>query len=496
MTIERHNLEGIIKEVNPWDFQVINTNASSKLDNLNNTLIGSSYTKANTSVVGSGKDGWIQHGENDNVPSQKQELNRISGIHNSCIELKHQMASGNGLDFKFKDHYTTINEAGLIELHSLKLTEKEKEEDILKARSLMLNIKADNYLKKAAEQYMIHGDVYFYEKWQRNIYGKMHCKGLKAEKSTAFRLGSERVSDGVDFRSKYIYLSNNWNATQTVVPYSKFVEKSAFGSQMTKLPTFSVDLLDGKTNLFLSHLKRDRDYRDFYGTADYETEDVLKYILIDYMISIDDHKGLADGFPLAFIIVRYRKKKVDPKKEKQAKVEDLSMLRNHKGVDGDRSLVMWADPLQTKDGVETPKILDIIPLPTDSTERHTLLRGERLSKILSGHQIMTPELIGMASLRAGGLANQGDQITLAQKHLQSNSIDAAQKILLEPLSRIMALSGIKCYPSILPSTANYLQPTPDELKEIASGNERRNRYGLPSITKEEEAAIKKMLFDE
>jgi hypothetical protein len=435
---------------------------------------------------------WITNGFDDTVPYLLKEMYRRSSIHNSAVNAKAALVSGSGWEYTPLERYYAKDADGRYELKEQSLSEAKKQELALRAKLFEKNVGGHRYLIDAAMQLALFGGYYGFETIALNPRAEQEIRRLKVEGYEKCRLGSKKFFDGYDYRSQFVYLSNNWFYAQPykVLKYDEWAKGvRVFGQgDMTFLPYRSAQNIDefGR-GIYVSHHGRITPFRNHYCTADYESIDAANYISIDYMLSKYDYKGLESGFSLDCIIVRYRNKLDNDVEEKQQRQKDRDFIKkNYRGFAGERTMMLWATPQVDDTGKPVAqKLIDIIEIPANKdSERLKLLREERMMKILNAHSIITPEIIGLPNLNSTGFSSQSELLITAMEVLYFQSIRPLQKYVVEDYQEKLIASGIPVKPSIKNAKVNFRKLTEKLVMWMLSLNEARKLYDFDEMSDE------------
>ena len=439
------------------------------------------------------RDAWLANGHNDSMPYLHRLIYQRSSIHNSAINIKANLIAGGGLEYTPLQSYYKKNEEGFFELVEESLSETAGEGLIKQAKLFEKNVLLDSYRKKSSSQMALYGGYYGFRTYMLDRMAKTMLRRLYIEPYINMRLGAKRSFVENEFKSQNHYISDDWTSATPygVHKYSDLQrgQKKLFRvGNVYRIPSDDglVYQRNGK-GTFSKFIGRITDYRSFYATPDYESLDALTYMDIDYMMSQRDFKDLESGFSLEYIVVRYRAKKATDSEEKEQRKKDVKFFKdNYRGFNGDRTLMLWANPVQDETGkVQTPKLIDVIPIPnTNTPERYNVLREERLMKILNAHCIVSGEIIGLPRLNATGFSSQSEYLITAQEQLYWSSIKPAQDIILEDIQQILLDAGIPVKPTIIKSTANFRALTEKLLMWAWGKNEVREMHGSQEMTEE------------
>jgi hypothetical protein len=93
---------------------------------------------------------------------------------------------------------------------------------------------------------------------------------------------------------------------------------------------------------------------------------------------------------------------------------------------------------------------EIIPIESANDDYYITLENRISSRILTGHRITSPLLLGIKDIGGSGLSNNKDEILVASNHFNSTVIKPIQKVLLRVFDRLIAYYGYE--------TELYIEP--------------------------------------
>lgn len=438
-------------------------------------------------------DSWLANGHNDTIPYLHRLIYQRSAMHQGAVDIKANLVAGGGLEFEPLEEYYKKNEEGWYELVEESFSDTAKEEIVKQAKLFSKNIGLEHYVKKASKELTLYGGYYGFRTYMLDSSAQMMLRRLYIEPYINMRMGAKRDFMENDFASRNHYISDNWREASPyqVDSYNDLVNGNArrrLEGNVYRIPVDRGDVYqNGDTGVYSKFMGRVTPYRFFYGTPDYESLDALCYMDIDYMLSQRDFKDLNTGFSLDYIVVRYRGKKSTEAEEKDQRKKDVDFFKNKfSGFDGDKTLMVWAEPSVDDTGkVQSPKMLEVIPIPNNNTaERYNVLREERMMKILNAHCIVTGEIVGLPRLSSTGFSSQAEFLITAQEHLYWSVISPLQKIIIDDIQSMLIDAGLPVRPVIKKSLANY-RALSDQMIQWAFGlDEFREMIGRAKMSEE------------
>lgn len=402
------------------------------------------------------KHNWFKHGKEDTTPYIHRQLYRDSGKHNSIVNTKSQMVAGAGFEFSQPDLFCIKDENGFLREVSERFNDTQLEQEIRTAQLWSKNVLLHNYSKDAAVGLTTYGGYYGFRYVERGYDPKTfqragldpYLRRLKVEPYTNLRLGCDRdwINDRID--SVFHYICSDWTIANNykVYNYEDFLVKDANNKGCVGLLLADDNKPFVSDEILSKHVFRKSEYRDYYGTPDYESREVLNYITIDYLSSVYNLEGIKGGFPLEYIIVKYRKPLDDPKKEAEQKSKEARQIRNsHKGAAGKRTMMMWASPSVNDSGdVSNVPPIQIIEVPHNTNpERFDTVLKERLTSVLGGHGMITSEIASLPSMSSTGFSNRSELLITAIDTLYWNRIRPLQRLIEEDVNDELIRTGFQ-----------------------------------------------------
>ena len=437
-----------------------------------------------------GKEYWLANGNNDTIPYLHRLMYQRSSIHNSAVNIISSLIYGAGLEFYPLDEYMARDKNGQYVLFEKKYNEIEAADMVKGARVFAKNTNLQGYSRDAGMQIPIYGGYYGIRDYSMNLRAKTQLRSLRVEKYFNMRLGADREWKDNRFQSSRHFISNDWTRAvgNKPLPFSQMKNDSGnIKGKIYYIPTDDGMMIQRNETGIRSYFSgRITDYRDFYATPIYESLDALSYIDIDYMLSQKDYRDLQNGFSLEHIIVRYRKRFENDDEERKEKEKEKTMFKSYKGFDAENTMMLWVAPAVTDDGkVETPDTVKIITIPNDNnSERYNVLREERNIKILSAHNIIAPELIGMNPSPGNGLSSQSEYLITAMEQLHWSVVSPYQKYIIDDIQDMLFNSGIYVGVRFKSNAVNYQRASDEILKYAYSLDEIRAKKGDVAMSDE------------
>lgn len=443
--------------------------------------------------LGKNEYAWLCHGIDDNIPYILKALYRKGNIHNTAINIKAAMVGGADFEFSPLDHYYRRLPDGTYEYTTVQLSESEKEQMLIRAKEFCLNTGLNHYRRQAAYQLVLQGGYFGHRYYKPDAQtGLGVLRNVLIHPSESSRLScSKQFINNEYISDKHLFCEDFIKATSLTARHFSLLQKdrkrigNVYYLPVDAGQVFERNPKDGYT--YSKYVRRLTPYRDHYGTPDYESEDVVRYIEIDELISHADHKDISDGFSANYIIKRYRTKEKDQAKELEERRKDKAFFKNKlSGAKGDRSVIMWMEPEFDMEGKPVyPQGFVIEPIPsTFSPERYNILREERTTKQLSAHGIVSPAQVGLSEPKGSGFSSQAEYLIAAQSIMMNNTIKPYQKLIEEDIQQMYIDAGILVKVNIKNTLTNFRQMTDTIAGMVLSTDEIRGRYDIPKMTDE------------
>jgi len=94
---------------------------------------------------------------------------------------------------------------------------------------------------------------------------------------------------------------------------------------------------------------------------------------------------------------------------------------------------------------------EITPIESANDDYYITLENRITSRILTGHRITSPLLLGIKDIGGQGLGNNANEILVASNHFNATVIKPIQKVLLRVFDRLMGYYGY-------PDNELYIKP--------------------------------------
>jgi hypothetical protein len=368
-------LETIRKELNPKPQKTVNMGFRSV------TMSASDVP----TVIEKQNIDYVWYGDNNLYPYQLQDLRYGSAIHNSILKTKTKMMAGDGLLY---NGTKTIEESDAF-YKTLQGTQKAELDYLLKNEIGGHTIKelqtllSDNYQEIGSYAYSI-------------LFNKDFTKiaGIKFYKSDNIRCGKMN-SEG---KITTYYYSRDWN---------KFKQT---GFKPVPIKAYYKDNRDSYEQM----VYRKSGNLDYYGIAPYSG--ALNWIHTDFQMGIFHRANIENGMNPGLHFKFYKM----PEPEAEQAILD-NIKKQWQGAM--RAGKMIATFSEGKD-----LAMDIAPVETSNLDKQLLLLAELCDKkILTGHQLTTPLLAGVAL--GSGFSSNSDELETGFQLLDGLTIEADRSLL-------------------------------------------------------------------
>lgn len=210
---------------------------------------------------------------------------------------------------------------------------------------------------------------------------------------------------------KAYYYSDNWEDLKNFPP--------------KRIPVFNPE---DKTELQLLVFGNYSIGRKYFHSVDYEG--ALDYAILEQEIAQYLVNDVKNGFSGTKVI---NFNNGTPTEEQQREIVNRTM-RKLTGSMGEKVIIAFNDSDANKTTV------DDIPL-NDAPEHYQYLSEEARNKILVGHNVTSPMLLGI-SPDGQGFSSNADEIETASKYFHNTVIKHYQDIIIDAIDKILALNGI------------------------------------------------------
>lgn len=296
------------------------------------------------------------------------------------------------------------------------------------------------------------------------------------------RFGADRQF-GIDgFESKKYYLSEDFEKVRRkTVSYETRAKKGG----IVEIPRFTEKVIENEdTGVYASHTGIITDYRDYYPTPYWETEESINAICLSLVLGLDDKNKVINGFSADYIIVKYRKEDPDKDAEYLKKKEEVDAIKgNYTGFSGSKIAILWATPgKDDKGNVVLHKPIEIIEIPSIDPKSMIEIRKNILNTIWAAHGISAPEGFGFSSSEGSGngLNSQQEYMMQGLVNTFKSRIAPVRDIAVKWYNNFILLNGwsIEAYPiEDLPKR----QMSDEHAEKILTINELRERQGLGKL---------------
>lgn len=327
----------------------------------------------------SSREDWVEYGEDNLYYDWLIERSNNSPTNNAIINNMSRLIYGRGIG-------------------ALNASKKPNE------YAAMMGLFTPSVLRGIAQGLKLLGDVYI-----QCIYNKAHTKIEKVDFLTANYLRPEKCNSKGKIEA--YYYSDNWEDTK------KFPPKriAAFGTskdeiELLRIMPYSVGF-------------------KYFSPVDYQG--CLPYTVLEEEIStylINEVKNHFSGTK----VINFNNGQVgDDKQRKQLKDRVMSKLT---GSTGEKVIVSF------NSNVENRTTVDDIPL-NDAPEHYAYLSKEAEQKILIGHNVTSPMLVGVVTDNQGFSSN-ADEIEVAAKYFYNTAVKPYQDLIIEAIEQILAFNNI------------------------------------------------------
>lgn len=329
-------------------------------------------------ITESKKHDWVEYGEDNNYYGWLIDRYRNSPTNNAVINNIARLIYGRGINAF--DASRKVNEYAQL-------------------RSILSN----ECLRKVSLDLKLFGSAHF-----QVHYDERHTRVIKAYHIPTNLIRPEKCNKDGDIEA--YYYSDDWTDVK------KFEPKriSAFGFSKDKIEILSI----GSYSVGMKYFSE----LDYQGCLPYT---VLEEEIAEYLIN-----EVQNGFS-GTKVVNFNNGVPDPEKQEETSRKVLSKLT---GSRGQKVIVAFNDNQESKTTV------DDIPL-NDAPEHYEYLSKECESKILVGHNVVSPMLVGVVTDNQGFSSN-ADEIEVASKYFYNIAIKPFQELLIDAVDKILAFNNI------------------------------------------------------
>lgn len=240
------------------------------------------------------------------------------------------------------------------------------------------------------------------------IYNKNHTSILRVETVKTKHIAPEKCNK--DGEIVGYYYSDNWEDTRKFPPK----RYSAFGTSKDEIEILSF----GKESIDLK----------YFSEVDYMA--ALPYALLEEEIATYQINDVQNGFAPTMIV---NFNNGVPSEEMQLSITK-KVTGTLTGSNGKKVLTAFNNNAESKTTLE-PIALN------DAPDHYQYLSTEAQQKILNGHCVISPFLVGITP-EGSGFSSSADEIEVATKTYYNQTIKPHQELLLDALDTILAFNGI------------------------------------------------------
>ena len=329
-------------------------------------------------IVESSREDWVTFGEDNEGFNELIERFKNSTTNNSIINNVSRLCYGKGL---------------------MALDASKKPADF----AVMKTLFKPKMLRSAfLNEYMLGSGVL------QVIYDKSHTKVLRVETVKTKHIAPEKCNkDGL---IEGYYYSDDWSDTKKFPPQ----RYSAFGTSKDEIEI----LVYGKESIDLK----------YFSEVDYQA--CLPYALLEEEISKYLITNTQGRFSAGKII---NFNNGVPTSEQQAQISK-KVKGQLTGSGGDPVIIAFNNNAESKTTVEDVNL-------DDAADIYTYMSTESRNKILNGHCVISPFLVGI-SPDGSGFSSSADEIQQATTTYYNQTVKPHQELLLDALDSILAFNGI------------------------------------------------------
>jgi hypothetical protein len=321
---------------------------------------------------------WVSYGDNNDYYSYLIKLFINSATNNAIIQGVSQMIYGKGID-------------------ALDSSSKPNE------YAAMRSIFNDNDLRNVILDLKLLGEGSFQVLYQDK-------KVVKAEHFPRQTLRAEKCNDDGEIEAYYYF--HDWTK---IKPSSKPKRISAFGFGNGKEPEIKI-------------VKRYVSGYDYYCPVDYQG--ALAYAELESEISDYLINDVQNGFS-GTKVVNFNNGVPDREKQLQVKGDVMNKLT---GARGEKVIIAF------NNNAESKTTIDDVPL-TDAPAHYQYLSNECSNKLIIGHRITSPLLLGIRT-ENNGLGSNAEEIKTASLLFDNVTIKPYQDLITECMKMILSVNDI------------------------------------------------------
>jgi hypothetical protein len=329
-------------------------------------------------IIETSRNEWVEYGKRNDYYEWLIERTRKSPTNNTIINNMVKLIYGKGIDCT--DASRKPNEyAQMISLFPKRVL-----------RNVITDLKS-------------LGDAYF-----QVIYNKQHTKVLSVEHIATNLIRPSKCNDEGDIES--YWFSNDWSDIRKFEP----TEIPAFGTSNKEIELLRIIPYSLGMKYFSAP--------DWAGCIPYT---VLEEEISEYLIN--EAQNHFSGTK----VVNFMNGVPDEEKQKVIAKKVTDKLT---GSTGQKVIISFAENIEMKTTV------DDIPL-NDAPQHYEYLSNECRDKILAGHTVVSPMLVGI-SKESQGFSNNADEIEVASKYFYNTAVNYFQELIIDAMDSILAFNNV------------------------------------------------------
>jgi len=365
------------------------------------------------------RNNWVEYGDNNDYYDFLIERSRNSTTNSAVINNVSRLIYGRGL-------------------HALDASRKPSQ------YAAMKSIFSSEDLRKVIKELKMLGAGHF-----QVHYDEKHTKVIKAYHIPTNLIRPEKCNEEGDIEG--YYYCDNWNETRKYTP----VRYPAFGTSKEKIEILCI-----------------KEYAvgvKYFGEIDYLA--AIPYTILEEEISEYLINEVQNGFS-GTKVVNFNNGVPDQEKQDEISRKVLSKLT---GSRGQKVIVAFNNNAESKTSV------DDIPL-NDAPAHYEYLSKEAEQKILIGHTVISPMLVGVVTDNQGFSSN-ADEIEVAARYFYNATIQPFQETMLDGIDKILAFNDISL--DLYFRRLNLLE----EIEQAEQEEEQEAEQKLSKITDEQGEAM-------
>ena len=325
---------------------------------------------------------WISFGDDNLYPQYVTELYNKSAINRTAITSKALNVVGEGLECKVEDYNYVLNRANKYESWN-------------------------EVFDKASLDYETYGGFALQIIWTKD-----------AEKIHSFYhvpFGDVRAGeiDRAEDRSKFYYYSSDWKNYKKHKPIAYHTFDPEMAEEFPNQILYFYDYAPGSK---------------YYPLPSYSGS--CSDIEIDIQVSTLHLSNLENGLNPS-LWINFKNGVPDPDMQQQLYQEMASAFSGVENVG--KFFATFSDSAETSP--------DVTPIESANDDYYVNLETRITSRILTGHRITSPLLLGLYHEGGGGLGSNKDEIIVAHQHFTRTVIQPDQQVMLKAFNRIMHYYG-------------------------------------------------------